>query len=136
MGDKQRVYTFLDSENLTRIDTKAGDMGVSRSELIRIAIEQYLTANGDKNLTPSDEVLIKKDGEITQKDQEITLLNKEIESLNRLLGTKDGEIQHLRYLTNDLRSLADNLASKVPALPGPSIQATEEVTKKSWWHFW
>jgi hypothetical protein len=127
MGDKQRLYTFLEGEKLTQIDAKAGDMGVSRSELMRIAIEHYLTQNGDKDLTT--------------KDQELTLLKKEIENLERMIGVKDGEIQHLRYLTNDLRSLADNLALKVPALPGPSQNESQytDAKKKPLWmrlKFW
>ncbi len=40
-------------------------------------------------------------------------LNKEIEHLREIIKIKDSEIQQLRYLTNDLRSLAYNLEAKV-----------------------
>ena len=56
----------------------------------------------------------------------------EIDKLKTLIAVKDGEITHLRGLTLDLRSLADNLASKVPALP-PS---REEAKAKHWYQFW
>lgn len=111
MGDKQRVYTFLDGDTLTKIDEKAAQLKVSRSEVIRLSIDDYLTPNGD---------------------EDITLKDQEIEHLKTLIAAKDGEIAHLRYLTNDLRSLADNLASKVPMLTGP----TEEPKHKHWWKFW
>jgi len=51
MGDKQRVYTFLDGDTLTKIDEKAGQLKVSRSELVRIAIDEYLPPNGDIDVT-------------------------------------------------------------------------------------
>ncbi len=88
---------------------------MSRSELIRIAIEQYITSNGDKV----------QGEDIAMKDMEIT-------HLKQLLVIKEGEVMHLRSLTNDLRGLADNMASKIPALP-PS---QEEIKKKGWWQFW
>ena len=92
----------MDQDSLVRLDTKADELKMSRSEAIRDAIEQYVSPEASKDLM----------------------------YMQQLLTNKDSEIAHLRYLTNDLRSLADNLASKVPMLTGP----TEE--RKHWWKFW
>jgi hypothetical protein len=91
-------------------------MGVSRSELIRIAIEQYLTPTS------------------TQREGEaITAKDVEIDHLRQLLAIKEGEVMHLRGLTNDLRVLVDVMAAKItPALP----PGQEEARAKHWWQFW
>jgi len=115
--DKQRVYTFLDGEVITAIDGLASSKGVSRSEVIRIAIEQYITPT-----SPQEE------------GEDIILKDVEIAHLRQLLTIKEGEVMHLRGLTNDLRSLVDVMASKIPALPpGPEEIAAKS---KSWYQFW
>ncbi len=99
----QRVYGTVEDSLLAQIDADAVQKGISRSKWLSNAIELYLNHNGAENT------------EMFNKDMQI-------QHLKVLIGVKDGEIQHLRYLTNDLRSLADNLAAKVPALPGTQAQ--------------
>jgi hypothetical protein len=120
-SNMQRVYGSVEDSLLHRIDQDAMQKGISRSKWLSNAIELYLNHNGAEICTDT------------------TNLDMQISHLKELIGVKDGEIQHLRYLTNDLRSLADNLASKVPALTGPANQIqTQDIpeSKKSWWHFW
>lgn len=99
---KTRVYTFLGDDILTKLDEIASSRKMSKSELIRIAVEQYITNRGREDITP------------------------EIAHLKALIAVKDGEIIHLRSLSNDLCCLADMLTAKVPALPS----SQEEVEAK------
>ena len=100
----QRVYGSVEDSLLHQIDQDAMQKGISRSKWLSNAIELYLNHNGAEICTDT-----------TNKDMQI-------QHLKELLAVKDDEIQHLRYLTNDLRSLADNLADKVLALPGTQAQ--------------
>jgi len=123
LGDQKiRVYTFLEPAILTRLDELAASKGVSRSEAVRIAIDELITRAGSEG-----------EGDITTAGQEITTLEGEVQHLQEMIKAKDSEILHLRGLTLDLRSLADNLACRMPALP-PS---QEEAKRKGWsWRFW
>jgi hypothetical protein len=64
--------------------------------------------------------------------QQATERAQHIAHLEELLRVRESEIQHLRTLTNDLRSLADNMAAKIPALP----PGQEEARSKHWYQFW
>ena len=124
MSDQKiRVYTFLEGEVLTKLDEQAAFQGLSRSELVRTVVEQYLTRAGGGG-----------EGDITTRAPELITLKGEVYHLQELIQAKDSEILHLRGLTLDLRSLADNLASRMPALP-PGQMAQEEA-KRSRWKFW
>jgi hypothetical protein len=101
------------------IDELAGKAGLNRSEWISKAIESYLHL-GDAE-TRTQEIQI-------QSSQQV----QKIAHLCELLQVRESEIQHLRSMTNDLRSLADGLAAKIPALP----PGQEEAMAKSWWQFW
>lgn len=107
--------------------------GVSRSKALQLAIEAYLHNGADNRSMQVSAELNELRITLDQQSQELILLKQKNEDLERLISAKDSEIQHLRYLTNDLRSLADNLASKVPMLTGPAI---EKPKTKSWWQFW
>lgn len=111
----QRVYASVDEVTLHRLDELAGAQGLHRSELVGKAIESYL----HPTVAPTSP------NEVQQ--------SQEIAHLKELLQVRESEIQHLRSMTNDLRSLADTMASKIPALPpGP-----EEIKEKGkWWRFW
>jgi len=64
--------------------------------------------------------------------------NKEITHPKEIIAIKDSEIQHLRYLTNDPRNLADNMATKIPT-PSALTQMTEEERaerRHHWWQSW
>lgn len=131
----QRVYGLVEDDIVHRIDGDASVMGISRSKWVGLAIDTFLNRNGE-DITGDHRI---QGGESNSDDQ-----NREIEHLKQIIAIKDGEIQHLRYLTNDLRSLADNLAMKVPALPGPQIPAEDvpqyaDAKKKPLWmklRFW
>ena len=104
-SNMQRVYGSVEDSLLHRIDQDAMQKGISRSKWLSNAIELYLNHNNGAEICTDS----------TNKDMQIS-------HLKELIGVKDSEIQHLRYLTNDLRSLADNLADKVPALPRTQAQ--------------
>jgi hypothetical protein len=109
----QRVYGLVKDDLVHRIDSDASLMGISRSKWLGLAIETFLNRNGD-GITGDHR---DHSGESNGDDH-----NQEIAHLKQIISIKDNEIQHLRYLTNDLRSLADNLADKVLALPGTQAQ--------------
>lgn len=121
----QRVYGLVEDEIVHRIDGDASVMGVSRSKWLGLAIDTFLNRDGDEFAGDHRDHGGDHDGDGH---------DREIAHLKEIISIKDSEIQHLRYLTNDLRSLADNLAAKVPMLTGPTSQ--EEEKKKSWWKFW
>jgi len=52
--EKQRVYTFLDGDVITRLDELASSQKVSQSELIRIAVEQYITNFARSDITTKE----------------------------------------------------------------------------------
>lgn len=115
----QRVYASVDEATVHRLDELAGAEGLHRSEVVCKAIETYLHLAGAEQSTRSIEADLQRQAQ-------------EIAHLKELLHVRESEIQHLRSMTNDLRSLADTMASKLPALPpGP-----EEVKEKGWWQFW
>ena len=115
-----RVYGNVDDSTLHLIDEQAGAKGFNRSEWVSKAIDTYLHLS---------------DAEVKTQEiqQQATERAQHIAHLEELLRVRESEIQHLRSLTNDLRSLADNMAAKIPALPpGP-----EEIKEKGkWWQFW
>jgi hypothetical protein len=115
-----RVYGNVDEATLHLIDDLAGKANLNRSSWVSAAITSYL------HLSDAEA----KDQEI---QQQLTERAQHIAHLEELLKVRESEIQHLRSMTNDLRSLADTMASKIPALPpGP-----EEIKKKGkWWQFW
>jgi hypothetical protein len=114
----QRIYGSVDDQMIDQIDAILDKSDLSRAQWVAEAIAAHIKMNG----TNIDQLR----ADIDRKDQEIAHLKK-------IITIRESEIQHLRYLTNDLRSLADNLAAKVPMLTGP----TEEKPKtKSWWRFW
>jgi hypothetical protein len=114
-----RVYGNVDEATVHLIDDLAGKAGLNRSEWISKAIDTYLHLS---------------DAEVKTQEiqQQATERAQHIAHLEELLRVRESEIQHLRNLTNDLRSLADNMASKIPALP----PGQEEARAKSWWRFW
>jgi Ribbon-helix-helix protein, copG family. len=114
-----RVYGNVDESTLHLIDDLAGKAGLNRSEWISKAIESYLHLGDAESRTQ----------EIQQQSSQQV---QEIAHLRELLQVRESEIQHLRNMTNDLRALADNMASKIPALP----PGQEEAKAKSWWQFW
>jgi predicted transcriptional regulator len=111
----QRVYASVDEATVHRLDELAGAQKVHRSEVVGKAIESYLHPQVAP-VSPQEE----------QQRQEIA-------HLKELLQVRESEIQHLRSMSNDLRSLVDVMAAKLPALPpGP-----EELKEKGkWWRFW
>src|SRR5512136_2825958 len=100
----QRIYGSVDDQMIDQIDAILVKSGLSRAQWVTEAIVAHIAMNG----TNIDQLR----ADLDRKDQKIA-------HLKAIITIKDGEIQHLRYLTNDLRSLADNLAAKVPMLPGP-----------------
>jgi len=114
-----RVYGNVDDSTLHLIDEQAGAKGFNRSEWVSKAIDTYL------HLSDAEVKTQEIQHQATERAQHIA-------HLEELLRVRESEIQHLRSLTNDLRSLADNMATKIPALP-PS---QEEARAKSWWRFW
>ena len=114
-----RVYGNVDEATVHLIDDLAGKAGLNRSEWISKAIESYLHL-GDAN-SRTQEI-----------QQQSSQQSQEIAHLRELLQVRESEIQHLRSMTNDLRSLADGLAAKIPALP----PGQDEAKAKSWWQFW
>jgi hypothetical protein len=115
----QRVYGSVDEATLHRIDELAGASGLHRSEWVSKAIESYL------HLAGAEESTRNREADLQQRDQEIL-------HLKELLQVRESEIQHLRAMSNDLRSLVDVAVAKLPALP-PS---QDEARAKSWWQFW
>jgi hypothetical protein len=115
----QRVYASVNEDTLHRLDELAGAQGLHRSELVCKAIESYLHLADAEQSTHSSEADLQKQVQ-------------EIAHLKELLEVRESEIQHLRSMTNDLRALADIMATKIPALP-PS---QEEAKAKHWWQFW
>jgi len=115
-----RVYGNVDDSTLHLVDEQAGAKGLNRSEWVSKAIDTYLHLS---------------DAEVKTQEiqQQATERAQHIAHLEELLRVRESEIQHLRSMTNDLRSLADTMASKIPALPpGP-----EEIKEKGkWWQFW
>lgn len=110
----QRVYGNVNDEDLHLLDEMAVVQGLHRSDMVSKAIVALLHPVG---APPS-----------TQEGAQV----QEILHLKEMIAVKDSEILHLRGLTLDLRSLADNMASKIPALP-PS---QEEAKAKHWYQFW
>jgi cell division protein ZapA (FtsZ GTPase activity inhibitor) len=115
-----RVYGNVDDATLHLIDDQARTANLNRSSWVSAAIMAYL------HLSDAEA----KNQEI---QQQLTERAQHIAHLEELLKVRESEIQHLRSMTNDLRSLADTMASKIPALPpGP-----EEIKEKGkWWKFW
>lgn len=114
-----RVYGNVDEATVHLIDEQAGSKGLNRSEWVSKAIESYLHLAGAEESTRNSEA------DLQQRDREIL-------HLQELLKVRESEVLHLRGLTLDLRSLADNMAAKIPALPpGP-----EEIKAKHWYQFW
>lgn len=114
-----RVYGNVDDVTLHRIDEQAGAKGLNRSEWVSKAIDTYLHLSDAEAKTQEIQ-------------QQATERAQHIAHLEELLRVRESEIQHLRSLTNDLRSLVDVTVAKLPALP-PS---QEEAKKKGWWQFW
>lgn len=115
----QRIYGSVDDQMIDQIDAILDKSGLSRAQWVAEAIATHLEMDG----TNIDQIR----ADLDRKEQEIA-------HLKAIITIKDSEINHLRYLTNDLRSLADNLAAKVPMLTGPTEEEKEE--RKHWWHFW
>jgi len=116
----QRIYGSVDDQMVDQIDAILVKSGLSRAQWVAEAIAAHIKMDG----TNIDQLR----AEIDRKDLEIA-------HLNSIITIKDSEIQHLRYLTNDLRSLADNLAAKVPMLTGPAEEApsqSESVKTPLW----
>lgn len=109
-----RVYGNVNDEDLHLLDEMAGSRGVHRSDLVSKAIVALLH--------PIDAPPSTQEGAQVQ----------EILHLKDLLKVQESEILHLRGLTLDLRSLADNMASKIPALP----PGEKEIKAKHWYQFW
>lgn len=109
-----RVYGNVNDEDLHLLDEMAGAQGAHRSDLVGKAIVSLLHP---VDAPPS-----------TQEGVQV----QEILHLRELLKVQESEILHLRGLTLDLRSLADNMASKIPALP----PGEEEIKANHWWQFW
>ena len=115
----QRVYASVDEAIVHRLDELAGAEGLHRSEVVCKAIESYLHLADAEQSTRNSET------DLQQRDQEIA-------HLKELLRVRESEVLHLRSMTNDLRTLADGLALKIPALPPGQTEAKE----KGWWQFW
>jgi predicted transcriptional regulator len=115
----QRVYASVDEATVHRLDELAGAQGLHRSELVCKAIESYLHLADAEQSTQSSEADLQRQAQ-------------EIVHLKELLQVRESEIQHLRSMTNDLRALADIMATKIPALP----PGQEEAKEKHWWKFW
>jgi predicted transcriptional regulator len=118
-SNMQRVYASVDDDTLHRLDDLAGAQKVHRSDVVSKAIESYLHLADAEESTQSSEADLQRQAQ-------------EIAHLQKLLEVRESEIQHLRSMTNDLRSLADTMAGKFPALP-PS---QDEARAKHWWAFW
>ena len=137
----QRLYGAVEDSLLPLVDADAMQKKVSRAQWVGNVIASYLNHNGETN-----------DAEIDRLTTEIHRLNTEIDRLNieldrkalemahleATITMKDGEINHLRYLTNDLRSLADNMATKIPTPPALTQKTEEEIAecRHHWWQFW
>lgn len=135
----QRVYGLVEDALVHRVDGDASVMGVSRSKWLGLAIEAFLNRNGEGFTGDKRD----QSGVITGDNRVFTGdagddHNKEIAHLKEIIAIKDGEIQHLRYLTNDLRSLADNMATKIPTPPALTQMTEEERAecRHHWWQFW
>jgi hypothetical protein len=109
----------VDEVTVHLIDDLAGKAGLNRSEWISKAIESYLHLGDAESRT-------------LEIQQQSSQQSQEIAHLRELLQVRESEIQHLRIMTNDLRALADSMASKIPVLP----PGQEEAKAKSWWQFW
>jgi len=114
-----RVYGNVDEATLHLIDGAAGAKGLNRSEWVGKAIETYL------HLSDAEASTHEIQRQAAERAQHIA-------HLEALLRVRESEIQHLRSLTNDLRSLCDGLALKIPALP----PGREEAQAKPWWKLW
>ena len=114
-----RVYGNVDEATVHLIDDLAGKANLNRSSWVSAAIMAYL------HLSDAEAKTLEIQQQATERAQHIT-------HLEELLRVRESEIQHLRGLTNDLRSLVDITVAKIPALP-PS---QEEAKSKSWYQFW
>jgi len=114
-----RVYGNVDEATVHLIDDLAGKANLNRSSWVSAAIMAYL------HLSDAEAKTLEIQHQASQQIQHIT-------HLEELLRVRESEIQHLRGLTNDLRSLVDITVAKIPALP-PS---QEEAKSKSWYQFW
>lgn len=104
--DKLRVYTFLDGEVIDELDQRSSSRRVSRSELMRIAIEQYITQKGDCDLTQLKEDLTLKDSEIVDLKQRLTSKDQEGEVL---IKTKENLTLNITQLKEDLTLRDDEI---------------------------
>jgi chromosome segregation ATPase len=98
--NRQRVYTFLSDEVIAAIDEVAASKRVSRSELMRIAIEQYITPGAGEDLTQN----------LTKTKEDLTLKDAEIARIKQLLLSKEHEGEVLtKDLTLTIEDLTQNL---------------------------
>ena len=123
----QRVYGAVEDSLLPRVDADAMQKNVSRAQWVGNAIASYLNHNGETNDVELDRLNI----EINRLSIALDRKDLEITNLKNIITMKDGEINHLRFLTNDLRSLADNMVSKM--LTGSTEK--KEERRRWWWPF-
>jgi chromosome segregation ATPase len=137
---KIRVYTFLTGDILTKLDELAASKGVSRSEAVRIAIEQYLTpkdggGKGDitPNLTPdltlSHQELTTLKGDITTKEQEITKLKGEVHHLKEQIEEKDSQLDQLKPQIDKVRSEANQAVKDRDQLRSEADQRWRDLSQ-------
>lgn len=115
MSDQKiRVYTFLSGDLLTKLDEFAASKGVSRSEAVRIAIDEHLTKKegGGKgelttNLTAASQELTSLKGDITAKELELTTLKGEVHHLKEMIKAADSELDQLKPQVDQARSERD-----------------------------
>ena len=113
-----RVFGSISEDLLRRFESDCAAKSIKTSEGLKLAIEQYLNGNSQNGSEELEHLR-------TALDQQ----GQKIVHYKELLAAKDGEILHLRELSNLLTSKI------IPALPVSSTPLPE-TPKKPWYKFW